>query len=398
MRLAQLITAGLIAATTPAFAQQPKAPAKAPPGGPEVRYFTALDGLMDGNADVILKETRQGKSVTAATLDVCYPAASGTERKERFVLPLAISGPALSGSGETQIGKQPVSVKLTRKGTADGTEFKGQIVIGPRTIEVDSTDNPDISESEFRDNQPTPDTIVAAPKDFTEVSPEAVSVRVKLEALNDFVKSLRGEPVEVLLYSLTGGCDALRSGEQTVSLAVNPDRAADVIAKAKAAPGVVNAGWSGGLFDMERTVRFPAAEYRDGGKINRDRIAATVGRVFAEAMGATLTGTTWDDATGKLKLTMKRPYDGAPGLGLTEKLELTAMVAADRPGASEHLIVWAGSPTGETVDETSGARLNLSDPGSGDQEGDYIDDNDAIVRLAAAFKAQRFDSNAGAWK
>ena len=29
---------------------------------------------MDGNADVILKETRQGKTVTSAVLDVCYPA------------------------------------------------------------------------------------------------------------------------------------------------------------------------------------------------------------------------------------------------------------------------------------------------------------------------------------
>ena len=43
---------------------------KTTPGASETRYFTSIDGLMDGNADVILKETRQGKTVTAAVLDV----------------------------------------------------------------------------------------------------------------------------------------------------------------------------------------------------------------------------------------------------------------------------------------------------------------------------------------
>jgi len=40
-----------------AFAQM-KLPSKTAPGAIETRYFTAIDGLMDGNADVILKETR----------------------------------------------------------------------------------------------------------------------------------------------------------------------------------------------------------------------------------------------------------------------------------------------------------------------------------------------------
>ena len=51
-----------------AFAQM-KLPSKTAPGANEIRYFTSIDGLMDGNADVVLKETRQGKSVSAAVLD-----------------------------------------------------------------------------------------------------------------------------------------------------------------------------------------------------------------------------------------------------------------------------------------------------------------------------------------
>ena len=56
---------------------QMKLPSKAAPGGNEIRYFTSIDGLMDGNADAVLKETRQGKTVTAAVLDVCYPGREG---------------------------------------------------------------------------------------------------------------------------------------------------------------------------------------------------------------------------------------------------------------------------------------------------------------------------------
>ena len=75
-----------------------KLPSKTAPGAAETRYFTAIDGLMDGNADVILKETRQGKNVTAAVLDVCYPAAKGSDRKDRFVANLTVSGQNLTGT------------------------------------------------------------------------------------------------------------------------------------------------------------------------------------------------------------------------------------------------------------------------------------------------------------
>jgi len=49
----------MTAAPDLAFAQIKLAP-KAAPNVNETRYFTSMDGLMDGNADVVLKETRQG--------------------------------------------------------------------------------------------------------------------------------------------------------------------------------------------------------------------------------------------------------------------------------------------------------------------------------------------------
>jgi hypothetical protein len=81
MRALLFCLAGLIAAMPEfGFPQQIKLSPKAAPGANETRYFTAIDGLMEGRADVILKETRQGKAVTAAVLDVCYPVEKGSDR------------------------------------------------------------------------------------------------------------------------------------------------------------------------------------------------------------------------------------------------------------------------------------------------------------------------------
>src|SRR6478609_8609774 len=111
MRALPLCLLGLAATASVATINIATAQMKAAPKnqvvGPEVRYFTSIDGLMDGNADVILKETRQGKTVTAATLDVCYPAEKGSDRKDRFVANLTVNGGVLTGATQTQNDKLP---------------------------------------------------------------------------------------------------------------------------------------------------------------------------------------------------------------------------------------------------------------------------------------------------
>src|SRR6202165_940534 len=152
------------ASSDPAFAQMKLSP-KAAPNANEIRYFTSIDGLMDGNADVVLKETRQGKTVTSAVLDVCYPAEKGSDRKDRFVANLAVNGQTMTGTTQSIGDKLPVTVKLARKPTGDTFEFKGQIGVGQALTEVASTDNSDLSEKEFQANQATDDGIAAGPKD-----------------------------------------------------------------------------------------------------------------------------------------------------------------------------------------------------------------------------------------
>lgn len=401
MRALLLCLFGLVTASTLAFAQM-KLPSKAAapvPGGNEVRYFTSIDGLMNGNADVILKETRQGKTVTAAVLDVCYPVEKGSDRKDRFVANLTVSGANLTGSTQSIGDKLPVTIKLARKASGDSYEFRGQITIGQAVTEVTSTDNSDLSEKEFLDNQTIDDGITPAPKDFTEVSPESIGVRVKLEAALDFLKSLKGEAVEVSLNSLSISCDALRAGEQTISLTADPALAPALIAKAKSTPGVVAAGWTTGSVEMDRSIRFAAADWRDGDKVNKDKIAAAVSGVLAKTLAAKPVSAAWSASTGKLKLTFKRPSQIYPALALTESVEVNALVSPDKPGTTDRLMLWISSPVTTTTDEGAGPKLNLSEVASGEEEGgEPEDDNGSVEAIAREFKGQRWDVDKAAWK
>src|SRR3954453_22955698 len=389
-----------LATVSPDFAlAQMKLPSKATPGGIETRYFTSIDGLMDGNADVVLKETRQGKTVTSAVLDVCYPAEKGSQRKDRFVANLTVSGQSLTGPTQSIGDKLPVTVKLLRKPTGDSFEFRGQISVGQTATEVTSTDNSDLSEKEFLDNQTSDDGITPQPKDFSEVSPESIGVRIKLEAPLDFLRGLKGEPVEVGLSSLAVSCDALRAGEQTINLTVDPDRATALIARAKSLPGVVAAGWTTGSVEMDRSIRFAAAEWRAGAKIKKDKVASAVSNVLAKTLAAKPAGATWNANTGKLKLSFKRPSQVYPALGLTETIEVTALVSPDKPGASDRLMLWISSPVITTSDEGAGPKLNLSEEASGDEEGgEPKDDNGSVGALAREFRGQRWDADKSVWK
>lgn len=392
MRALMLSLLLLVPAADIAAAQTKAAPTA------EIRYFTAIDGFMDGNAEVILKETRHGKAVTSAVLDVCYPADKDSDRRDRFVAELAANGQTLTGTTRSLGDKTPVTVKLTRKPTGDTFEFSGAVTIGSTVNEIVSSDNTDLSEKDYQDSQSTDDGITAAPKDFSEVSPEAVGVRVKLGAAVDFLNSLRGEKAEVALSSLNPGCDALRAGEQTITLAVDPERAAALIAKARTMPGVVNAGWTSGVVDMDRSIRFAAAAWRDGDRLNRDKLSAAIAAVLTKTLAAPLASAVWSDNTGKLTMTFKRPSRLLPALQLTDTIEVTALVAPDKPGTSDRLVLWVGAPSVSTADETPGARLALNDDSGTDEEAEPKDTSGTVAALAKAFAAQRWDSDNAVWK
>ncbi len=184
MRALLLCLLSLIAASSDAHADMKLS--TRPANANEVRYFTSIDGA-DGRQ---CRRRPQGKPARQSRdLGGARPLLSlskGSDRRDRFVVDLAVNGQTLSGTTQTLGDKLPVTVNLTRRPTGDTFEFKGKISIGQNVTEVSSSDNSDLSEREFQDNQSTDDGIVAAPKDFTEVSPEAVAVRIKLDKAADF--------------------------------------------------------------------------------------------------------------------------------------------------------------------------------------------------------------------
>ena len=290
------------------------------------------------------------------------PAEKGSDRKDRFVANLAVNGQTLTGTTQSLGDKLPVTVKLVRKPTGDTFEFNGQISVGQTVTEVTSTDNSDLSEKEFQDNQIDRRRHHAQPEGFHRgVAGSDRACRVKLDAALDFLKSLKGQDLEVSLSSLSVSCDALRAGEQTININVDPDRAAALIAKAKSSPGVVAAGWTSGIVEMDRTIRFAAADWRDGDKLNKDKLAAAIGDVLAKTLSAKPASAAWNPNTGKLKLTFKRPSQILPALDLTETIEVTALVASDRPGTSDRLMLWICTPAISTADEGTGPKLILAD-------------------------------------
>lgn len=369
------------------------------PSGPETRYFTYLNGMIEDRGDVVLKETRQGGRVVAAQLDVCFPMPTDANRTDRFVMTLSVDGDKLSGSAQSQEGKLPVQVNLTRKPTGKSFEFNGKVTVGNETSTVASPDTTDLSEKEFKEQQATEETITPTPPDFTEVSAEAIAVKVKRDAVVDFARSLRGEQVQVALYGLIASCAELRSGEQVLKLTVDPERAGALIEKLRTQPGVVTVGWTDGNMDMDRTIRFAAAEWREAGKVNRDKVAGAVANAIAASLPATFVSSSWNAITGELKVVLKRPSQILPALGLVENIEVTVLVAPEKPGNAENLLLWTGTPSIETVDESTGPKLNLAENSSGDDEENLsLNDEQMLAELAKVFNAKRWDSDASAWK
>lgn len=389
-----------LASSLPAAAQgRDKGARAAPAAGTEVRYFIALGDLLGDElpVDAFLKETRQGGKVVSAVLDVCYSVSASSDRKDRFAVELKPDGDRLTGSGESFETRTPVTVNLTRKAAGKAVRFDGKITVGSHASLVSSTDNTDVDEKEFQQSQVIDEDLVEAPADFTQVSPQAISIRVRREGFTELLRSLRGERVQVALDSIAVDCPALRTGQQTLRLIVDPLRAPGLLAKFKTAPGVLAVGWAGGNYDMERAVRVPAAEWSEAGKPNRDRLAKAIAAAAAKSFAAKTAATTWNDTTGELAVALKRPSPLAPGLDLTETIEFTALVGPDRPGASDHLVIWLGEPTSRVSDEASGPHLEFTNAAS-DEESGFGEDDGVIRALAAEIRGQRWDTTRSAWK
>jgi hypothetical protein len=364
-----------------------------------VRYFTNVTGLLeDLDTDVILKETRNGGKVVSAELDVCHAPAPNSPLRSRFVVALKPQGNRLAGSGQSQDGRTPVSVDLARSGTAGAIAFEGTIRYGERVFRAQSTDNADISAREFEEQAAVEETIVENPGEFREVTPGTVAMRVQHAALNEVLKTLRAERVKVQTYSIAPSCEALRRGTLDVQLDVDPERAADLVARARSLPGVLRAGWTSGGIDLTRALRLPVAAFRDaGGALDRDRLAKALAAVAEKVLNAQTDSVEWNDVTGELSLVMRRPDATLPGLDLVELIEIPVVASADRPGGKDSLVIRIGQLTSEMEDAAEGPRLSLSTNQSGNEAAEPAGGDALQAALAKELKAEIWDTGKEAW-
>jgi hypothetical protein len=313
------------------------------------------------------------------------------------VVTLKAEGARLTGSGLTQETKQRVAVDLMRKPEGKTVSFEGLITLGNEKWDVSSTGNTDVSEKEFLDSQASDSTLVSEPDDFIEVSPGAVAVRAKRAAFADLVREVRKENVRTVLESLAVDCSVLRTGEQELQLLVDPERAAVLIRKFKSLPGVLDAGWTSGAYTIERAVRFPAAGWKSGSaSFDKERLASAIADTLAKNFAATVEGSSWNDASGELKISLKRPSQSLPGLDLSDHIETALLIGPEKLRSNDALIVWVGDIAIEIVDSAPEPRLKFMSVAS--EETDLVDVDALLDRLVRDLKGKRWDSDQGAWK
>jgi hypothetical protein len=364
-----------------------------------VRYFNGVYGLLgDIETDAFLKETRQGGKVVSAELDVCHAPSAGSPLRDRFVVALKPQGNRLVGSGQTQESKRPVTVDLARSATGNSYAFEGTVKLGDQILKASSDDLADMSEKDFREQTSVDESIVDNPADFREVTPGTLAIRVARTAMIDLLTALRAENVKVQGYSIAPSCEALRRGTVDVQIDVDPERAADLIGKVKALPGVTRAGWSSGGLDLNRAVRIPSGAFRDSaGKLERQKLGDAIAAVTAKVFSAQPGAVEWDEVTGELAVTVKRPDITVPGLELTEVIGIPFVVSGEKPGAKDTLVIRIGQTESEIQDDGTGPRLTIAANQSGEESPEPAGSDDLQAALAKALKGQTWDSDKETW-
>jgi hypothetical protein len=393
----------LVAAGSAAVAEQKGQKGKGA-AGPQVRYFDLSSGVFSElGAEAILKEIRQGTTLTAAELEVCHQVAPGAGRLDRFVVPLKVEGNRLIGTAQSQEGKQAVSVSLTRRVAGGNFNYDGTITSGSITEKIRSIDNTEMTEEEITDQFLAEPAVEPAPVDFTAAWPQALHARVGRAALTGLLDALRDQNVRLVYNSLLPSCRALRSGNYTVQIDVEAERVGALLTKVKSVPGVAEVGFSPNTPNMGRAVRFPSAGWRDGsGKLERDKLAAAVGAAMAKAMSATAAAAAWEPVMGELTVELKRPDESIAGLKLTQIITISAVVAPESLTTNQQSILWIESISSRIADERSPPRLtfttNQGDEG-GEGQASEPEGSDALPEaVAAALKGKTWDSDTDQWR
>jgi hypothetical protein len=192
-------------------------------------------------------------------------------------------------------------------------------------------------------------------------------------------------------------CGELRQGETTIDMTVDPARAAAVLAKLQAVPGVVKAGFTSSIFTIDRAVHFAATDWLSNGKIDRSKLGQSISTSLEKSLSAKVVSAVWNDTTGHLTVDLKRPSVLHPALALTETLSYEILVAFDAPASTTDLVLWLSYPEAKTTDDAAGGKITINNPAGGEEGGIPTSEGDVMKDVQGAFHAQRWDGEASKW-
>jgi hypothetical protein len=350
---------------------------------------TANGGDVDFEGE--LRLSFRGTTLTAATLDACTSTDPTSGVSDRFKATLSIKGNELTGSGSTDIGRQPFTVALKRSGNADSVDLGGQISVSGVPISL---------KSEGVDLQP----VENSPEDAAEPEAGAVptfntlTIRTPLGRAREVVEVLRAQQATLSALGLVPSCADMRGGTSQLAATVEPGKAAAILAQLNALDGVQA---KMGEITPNMTVRLggPQSEADDG------HIVATVTAAVAAATGGTPIGpTTLDARTGTYRVNVRRDTLATKRLGLAEQISTTFLIG--RSDKDRMVYVNLSNAESTLVDPAPQGKLALSDVGApaseegGSQTGTIPAqfDEAILARVAKDLNGQVWDGEKSAWK
>jgi hypothetical protein len=394
------IISSLLAVGVAGFAGPSEAGDRRPaPAAPAetVRYATLSGTFEDGReVDVIVREVRARGKLNSATLDVCYPVSPASGRWDRAVVELKPDGAALRGTGTSQVERSALDVRLQRKGSGENLTYEGTIRRGNEQVRLTTEPGRESDETTFREEQEAQGVAInERPQDFLEAAADALSVRVRREALASVVDALRREAVQLAPLGLTIDCSVLRSGMHQLLFVTDPNAASDLVERLRRIDGAVSVGWQPSEWEASRAIRIPAEAARG----DESSIPAAVASLAAEVTGATLKDiSARKPLSGEYTVVLTRGSEYTPIQGMVDELSIIVKVVPEKPDARDKMIVFV---------QMMGIRLRDA---SGEPKLDFIEStmSDAAEvagwgeRLATAvaqkLNGERWDEEAANWK
>lgn len=347
------------------------------------------------HTDVVIREKRIGTKVESAELDLCL--GDYTDYKwDRVVIPLKAEGEDFTGSGVSEIEKVPVAFRYSRRPKGKNLNFIGALTVGKETVLFESERVLESTEKEYSESIYTI-PLVENPSDFTNVSPQWLTLKVKLGKMPAVLEALRKE--NVVLDSQNGlveDCSVLRSREQLIQFEIQPERAPAAVERLRKTDGVIAAGWGGASW-IAYGVRLPAAAWVSGGKPDRAKLEKELAKSIAAAVQAEVVSTSWDQIRGDLVLKLKRNSIKFRKLGLTEQIEIRVLAEHERLGNSGDIVVWVLNAAAALADEGPGSRVKVQPVSEIGGEGIYFDQQAIAKQIAADLKGKTWNPETEKW-